>query len=640
MFRAALVLGIVAVFPMACAQLRAPKTPENTPVDQVYWLEQNWSDAERHWAHHASQGTATLRVPYKWFVSLEQPSLSLWGNPGSFIDPDYLSRFGFIPSPVSARAPIRSEYGYPQTNLEPYVPKRGGYAPEYSQNPDRLPVGFARLQGVDPRTGEALDRVGFTCAACHTGQLEYEGTSIRIDGAPAMTDLGKLRKALAVALAYTKVVPGRFDRFADRVLGEGASRSDKQALKKTFDEALDKGAALQKLKDDQGKNVAEGFTRLDALTRIGNEVFFEGLIPMDGDAEKVISNYETIVAPVNFPHIWHTSWFDWVQYDASIMQPMIRNAGEALGVSAPVNLTEAGPDLYKSEVAVSEIFELENLLGGENPRKAPRGFKGLQSPKWPEDILGMLDADKASRGRKLYDKYCDTCHLPPSDDDKFWGTDNWKPIMGSKQRYLHVKTYPVGTLGTDPAQARILTKREVDVPNHLEIPEAPLPQPLCSNGKDGAETRVLFAWALGVVVEKTVEKWYDDHDVPPRLREEMNGNRPNCLQAHPEYKARPLNGIWATAPFLHNGSVANLYELLSPVDERSEKFYLGSRLYDPVRVGYDTAPLSGGFELDTSLDGNLNTGHEYTDVMGAKGRLGPELTEDQRYELIEFLKSL
>ena len=56
------------------------------------------------------------------------------------------------------------------------------------------------------------------------------------------------------------------------------------------------------------------------------------------------------------------------------------------------------------------------------------------------------------------------------------------------------------------------------------------------------------------------------------------------------YKARPLNGIWTGAPYLHNGSVPNLYELLLPAAGRSETFYIGSWEYDPVRVGYVNRP--------------------------------------------------
>ena len=100
------------------------------------------------------------------------------------------------------------------------------------------------------------------------------------------------------------------------------------------------------------------------------------------------------------------------------------------------------------------------------------------------------------------------------------------------------------------------------------------------------------------------------------------------------YKARPLTGIWATAPYLHNGSVPNLYELLLPAAERSSEFYVGNRLFDPERVGYVTAAETttgdAAFRFDTTVTGNLNTGHEYA----------AELSDVERQELLEYLKSL
>ena len=69
----------------------------------------------------------------------------------------------------------------------------------------------------------------------------------------------------------------------------------------------------------------------------------------------------------------------------------------------------------------------------------------------------------------------------------------------------------------------------------------------------------------------------------------MNGYRELPTPRPPEgvYKAAPRDGVWATPPFLHNGSVPNLYEMLIPAAERTKKFYLGGDL-DPVKVGVDT----------------------------------------------------
>jgi hypothetical protein len=98
------------------------------------------------------------------------------------------------------------------------------------------------------------------------------------------------------------------------------------------------------------------------------------------------------------------------------------------------------------------------------------------------------------------------------------------------------------------------------------------------------------------------------------------------------YKARPLNGIWATAPYLHNGSVPNLYEMLLGPKGRSKIFYEGTRDYKPELGGFDTVQsVTNSFKFDTSLPGNSNLGHVY----GVDG-----LRDDERAELLAYLKSL
>jgi hypothetical protein len=110
------------------------------------------------------------------------------------------------------------------------------------------------------------------------------------------------------------------------------------------------------------------------------------------------------------------------------------------------------------------------------------------------------------------------------------------------------------------------------------------------------------------------------------------------------YKPRPLEGVWATPPFLHNGSVPNLYQLLSPYKERSTKFYVGYREFDPKLVGYAIAPpkgYKGGFWFDTTRPGNHNTGHLFdseAQKAGVPGVIGRTFTTQQRLDIIEYLK--
>ena len=100
------------------------------------------------------------------------------------------------------------------------------------------------------------------------------------------------------------------------------------------------------------------------------------------------------------------------------------------------------------------------------------------------------------------------------------------------------------------------------------------------------------------------------------------------------YKARPLEGIWATSPYLHNGSVPTLWDLLQPPEKRPQVFITGSDVYDPVNVGFVTsgaqAKASADFTYDTRLEGNHNSGHLY----------GTTLSDDDKRALIEFMKTL
>ena len=84
--------------------------------------------------------------------------------------------------------------------------------------------------------------------------------------------------------------------------------------------------------------------------------------------------------------------------------------------------------------------------------------------------------------------------------------------------------------------------------------------------------------------------------------------------------------MWASPPFLHNGSVPNLYELLLPAKERSKTFFIG-REFDPMKVGVDTTGESGRFLFDTSLIGNSNAGHSFENGSG-RGIIGRLLNDE------------
>jgi hypothetical protein len=108
--------------------------------------------------------------------------------------------------------------------------------------------------------------------------------------------------------------------------------------------------------------------------------------------------------------------------------------------------------------------------------------------------------------------------------------------------------------------------------------------------------------------------------------------RPNLIQ-NSGYCSPPLDGLWMRAPYLHNGSVPSLRDLLEPVASRPAAFYRGYDVYDPVSVGFVSSGAkaeSAGWRLDVSVRGNGNQGHTY----------GTDLTTAEKQALLEYLKTL
>jgi|HubBroStandDraft_6_1064221.scaffolds.fasta_scaffold21309_2 hypothetical protein len=574
--------------------------PNYPPANKPVWMPQNWTSKQRDWFYHADQGTQTFGIPYEWFIALEQPALS-FSDPGLLSDSMYLDRFGFISdtSSVKPELPIGFAHGSPLKNT------------------DGTPV-------LNPQTKIPMTSLGLTCAACHTGRFTYQKTAVIVDGGSALTNVKNFQKAVGLSIVYTHLVPGRLARFADRVLGPGASDGAKSSLRQQFNAVYERVREVKNLETSvQAHSVAEGFARLDALSRIGNTVF-----ALDLDRHE---NFVAYSAPVHFPRIWDASWFEWVQYNGSIQQPMTRNVGEALGVGATMNIPVAGGGRPASSARVDIIFQIEQLLAGDKPPTPKDGFTGLTSPKWADSPLPAINKDLVPQGAALYKKRCKTCHLSATSDPDFWTAPQWLPVNAAGERYLDLNMIDIERVGTDPAQAEDMKTRIVAFPASLAI----------TNESGQVVTSGDFGGALGKLVTAVVSRWYDSQDPPtaPALRDKMNGFRPDGVRAPLKYKARPLDGIWATPPYLHNGSVPNLYTLLSPVAERPKTFYLGNREYDPVNVGYHTEGFPGGLMLDTSIRGNSNSGHEFNNGSG-KGIIGPLLTPDERRALIEYLKTL
>ena len=102
------------------------------------------------------------------------------------------------------------------------------------------------------------------------------------------------------------------------------------------------------------------------------------------------------------------------------------------------------------------------------------------------------------------------------------------------------------------------------------------------------------------------------------------------------YANSPLDGVWLRAPYLHNGSVPTLRDLLEPSDQRPKSFYRGYDVYDQKKLGFisDVAHEEDRpyFLYNTDEPGNSNKGHE--------GKAyGTELSTAEKDALVEYLKT-
>ena len=99
------------------------------------------------------------------------------------------------------------------------------------------------------------------------------------------------------------------------------------------------------------------------------------------------------------------------------------------------------------------------------------------------------------------------------------------------------------------------------------------------------------------------------------------------------YANHPLDGIWLRAPYLHNGSVPTLRDLLDAPGSRPKVFYRGYDVYDQVKLGFvsDVEAADGQLfsRYDTSVPGNGNMGHEY----------GTSLPGADKDAIVEYLKT-
>jgi hypothetical protein len=542
--------ALTAVVAIASCQNQEPDYPPPGGGEEI-GTDQGWDyDTAQAW-YHVDQGTAFF--PYEWFVALEQAQ-----GQERFAASGNMQRFGFLPNP-----------------------------PHQTFNPDGLPIGFSRTElrlDKGPFQCWQGNWVGLTCAGCHTGRINYHGKSLLIEGGPAQNDIETFRESLAQAVAVIGSNPDKAQRFVGRILAQqpDLSAADVQASLQCFGQV---NRARARFEQEARAAATEdptpsGYARLDALGRGGNFLFAESL--------GIVANYKPTTAPVSYPALWDTAYFDWVLYNNSVRQPLARNVVEALGVGAPIDLSTLNAPVLQHHVRMDNLVDIQLWL------------QDLKSPKWPEGVLGEIDQDLAARGAEIYGANCAGCHhvIDRAARDA---------ACASRTEFT-IPSYPIEAVGTDPRQAVNFATREITL---------------------GQQTQPLGAW-VKLVTDKVVGQYVADPKNAARA-ELINCDLGNDFQVIEEYRARPLNGMWATAPYLHNGSVPDMMELLKPAAQRPATFYVGDWEFDPERLGFEwRSPFPGAFEFKTSAVGNSNAGHEH----------GMQLSDGDKRALIEYLKTL
>jgi hypothetical protein len=561
----------------------AQSTPNNPASAQLNYADQGWSVADRDAFYLTSQGSQM--IPYDWYKAMRRLDVDeLFGA-------DQLQRYGYLANERST---------------------------------DNLPVGFV----IDDRTTPS--ELGMTCAACHTGQLEYRKDNIthqlRIDGAPAIADFQLFLTELTAAARETSRDPQRFDTFAKAVLGASFSPTEAAALKEKFDAWV---AQFGEFMDNSlPASSPWGPGRLDAFNMIFNRVAVRGL--------GMPQNFAVADAPVSYPFLWNASKQDHTQWPGNVQNGLYihalgRNTGEVFGVFGIFSPKRPIPPIPPFAPV---IFYDDNSADFDGLQTLEEKIAALKPPPWPRDVF-PIDDTKAAHGKSLFEANCGGCH-----DEK------------KSETVLDAWATPAQAVGTDPKMARNAAKRQVD---SGILSGSLMPKPLGARLPNPANaTDVLANSVVGSLVAGTLKgesgirrailldlaKTGQSQQLGLLGKEKLlQDNLNDLFRAPPNalngaYESRVLHGIWATAPYLHNGSVPNLWELLTPPKDRKTSFMVGSRLFDAKNVGYatDQSPFkSGSFAADpANANGNGNGGHDF----------GTKLSEDDRWALIEYLKSL
>lgn len=513
--------------------------------------------------------------------------------------------------------PLRWIVALKQANGAPFMAdslSRYGYLPNEDSTPPGLPVGFTVANTTN---GETL---GLTCAACHTRQITAKGKTYRIDGGPAIVDLESFLTDLELAAGTVLNTPSAFDAFAQAVLGPSPSPEQSAALRQ---DVQDWYLPFHTIVTDGVPSIPWGPGRLDAVSMIFNRL--TGLDIGPTFPYIIEANIKRADAPVRYPFLWNAYRQDKTQWpgfadNGNAVLGLGRNVGEVTGVFSSYHPKKDAGHLLgvnfvgENSTNFSGLIALESLIRKIGP------------PKW----IWPVNTALVAQGATLFAQNCATnCHA----------------IKRGTPRSLNpletTWATPIQNVGTDTREWSILD-RKVD-PGVLTGVSIPGLNPPLTN--PDTPLNVLGVSVIGSIIQHTLPVV-----VPEDFREQID--RANTAftpatealkgafhfgaAAPPfgSYESRVMRGIWAAAPYLHNGSVPSLAELLKPPSQRIAAFKIGPA-YDLDNVGLaidqsSTTPTLQTTDCSDLDSGNSRCGHDF----------GTHLTTLQKKALIEYLKTL
>ncbi len=561
-----------------------------------------WTETTRTQFYTQDQGSQL--IPLAWAMALKQEN-------GSAFMADSLQRYGYLPNPKS--------------------PEPG------------LAVGFT----TNSFTGGKM--LGMTCSACHTRQIDVGDKSYRIDGGPAISDFQNFMMDLDVAVNRVLTNPKTFDDFAKAVLGGAATSTDKAKLREELAAWFLPYNAI--VKGSFSAQSPWGPARLDAIAMIFNRV--SGLDIGTGPDRIIRENIKPADAPVRYPFLWNAAVQDFTQWpgfspNGNRIFGLTRNLGEVFGVFAHFAPVKDSNDILKINYTKNNSANFKGLNTLENL------IMKLGPPVWP----WALDKTLASKGEAVFNKKdvaqgnssCADCHGIKKGQFRSFAAESWAtPIMDvgtdSREAKLLNSTVKTGVLeGAIPYPGGTPLKA-VDTASSVlgTVVIGSILQHYLAGKIDGVEHAVLTeAERLDEKFKVGIARVETEIEGELHLKGHIGtlDDLKQSLIKHDapitafKYESRVLQGIWAAAPYLHNGSVPTLAELLKPDTQRVASFKVGPE-YDVKNVGLNTQQSKFNFTLNTTDcskrdSGNSRCGHNF----------GTGFTAEEKLALLEYLKMI